>query len=122
MTVSINFDALFDADQLHRSGECPWTFFAFPTSLADSRGLPPDDDAEKLLAELQSRGIPIAIWRNGIAQDTTYFACRYADRLLVDKTLAELENRGMLEQNFLSTLSDYLFSLVDSSTKQPDLP
>jgi hypothetical protein len=110
---SVNIDALFDADTLHRKGECPWTFFAYPT---DSRGLPPDEDAKRLLAELQHRALPVAIWINGIGNNTTYFACRHEDRLRVLDTVTELQTQGMLESNFLAQRCEYLFSLVKPST------
>ncbi|MBL8814574.1 MAG: hypothetical protein JNL58_00995 [Planctomyces sp.] len=116
MTVSVNIGALFDADALHDSGECPWTIFAYPTDIADSRGLAPDDDAQMLLAELQSRGISMSLWVNGITENTTFFACRYVDRDRVNAIVNELENLGILDENFLSTRSDYVFSLGNSST------
>ncbi len=43
-SVAIRFNLLFDADADYQSGNCPWTFFAYPTSLAVERGLPPDLD------------------------------------------------------------------------------
>ncbi len=49
----------FDADAYWRAGNCPWTFFAFPRILADESGMPPDEDAKRLLAVLQRRGIPV---------------------------------------------------------------
>ena len=116
MEDSVNLEQLVDADALHRSGECPWTIFAYPTNIADSRGLPPDSGAQRLLAELQKRGIPMAIWVSEIAKNTTYFACRYADRFRINQTVTELEAHGILEKNFLSKRSDYLFSLGNSST------
>ena len=112
----MNFAELFDAEALRHSGECPWTIFAYPTNIADSHGLPPDDDAQMLLAELQRRGIPMAIWVNGITKNTTYFACRFADRSRVNDIIKELENLDKLEEHFLSKRSDFLFSLGNSRT------
>jgi len=80
----MRFDMLFDADAYYRSGCCPWTFFAYPTSLADDRGLPPDDEACGLLAQLQQYGVEVAVWVNGIVNNTTYFACRLEDRYRLD--------------------------------------
>ena len=116
MTVSINFNDLFDADTLLLAGESPWTIFAYPTSLADSDGLPPDADAIMLFVELQKRRIPMAIWVNGIATNTTYFACRFQDRSRVDDTIMDLESQGVLEPNYLSARCNFLFSLVDTGT------
>jgi hypothetical protein len=47
----------FDAEAYWRAGNCLWTFFAFPSCLADDHGLPPDEDAKRLLVELRTRGI-----------------------------------------------------------------
>jgi aspartokinase len=114
---SINFDMLFDADEYHRSGFCPWTFFAYPTSLADERGLPPDDDACTLLARLQRHGIDVAIWVNGIADDTTYFACRKEDIQRLHETLQELEASGVIEADFLTRRSECLFATLAEGTE-----
>lgn len=116
MSPFVNFDALFDADALFRAGEFPWTFFAYPTSLGDSRGLPPDQVAVDLLGEIQSRGIEVAIWPNAIAPDTTYFACRFADRCRVAEVLDELESREVSPQKYFSTASETLFALQRAST------
>ena len=89
----VNLDLLFDADEYRGSGDCPWTFFAYPTSLARPDGLPPDDDACKFLGAVQARGIEVAIWVNGIAENTTYFACKRDDIQRLNDVLAELEGR-----------------------------
>ncbi len=68
-TGFVDFGKLFDADAYWRAGHCPWTFFAYPTSLADEQGLPPDVDAKGLLADLQRRGLQVGIWTNGIAEN-----------------------------------------------------
>jgi hypothetical protein len=98
--VPIRFDLLFDADEYHRSGFCPWTFFAYPTSLADENGLPPDKEACRLLACLQARGIDVALWINGIVADTTYFACRKEDLQRLQNAIRELEDSGDIEKGF----------------------
>ena len=59
---SIQFELLFDADEHFRAGKCPWTFFAYPTSLSVERYLPPDIEACSLLASLQKKGIRVSIW------------------------------------------------------------
>lgn len=105
----IRFDLLFDADKYFRSGVCPWTFFAYPTSIALERGLPPDSDACRLLAHIQSFGIAVAIWINGIGENTTYFACRKEDRERLNDTLQDLEASGVIEKGFLGDRSDRLF-------------
>ena len=110
---SIKFDLLFDADAYYRSGLCPWTFFAYPTSLAVERGLPPDHDACELIAHIQNREIDVAIWVNGIAEDTTYFACRKEDIQRLHDVLQELEGTGMIEKDFCSKRSVRLFAKLD---------
>jgi hypothetical protein len=108
--VPIRFDLLFDADEYHRSGFCPWTFFAYPTSLADDRGLPPDNEACDFLGCLQERGIDVAIWVNGIAEDTTYFACRKEDIQRLNGVIQELEDCGDIEKGFCTERTERLFA------------
>ncbi len=110
---SIRFDLLFDASEHWRSGRCPWTFFAYPTSLADDLGLPPDDAACRLLATLQNHGIDVAIWSNGPIENTTYFACRQEDLQRLDHVLQELGSGGVMETGFLGKLSSRLFASLD---------
>ncbi len=106
----IRFDLLFDADEYHRSGPCPWTFFAYPTSLADERGLPPDNEVCDFLGSLQERGIDVAIWPNGIAEDTTYFACRKEDIQRLHNAIQELEDSGTIKKGFCNERTERLFA------------
>ncbi|MCA9079383.1 MAG: hypothetical protein KDA58_02445 [Planctomycetaceae bacterium] len=112
---TIDFAQLFDAAAYMKSGHCPWTFFAYPTSLAVEHGLPPDESACQLLGEVQSRGIAVAIWVNGIAPDTTYFACRGEDRERLHAILDELTSTGQFAPDFLRTSSEGLFALAQSA-------
>ncbi len=107
----IRFDLLFNATEYYRSGSFPWTFFAYPTSLADEYGLPPDDDACSLLARLQESGIEVAIWINGISEDTTYFACRKDDIQRLHKLLQEFEDSGVIERAFCQQRTERLFAV-----------
>jgi len=113
---SVNFDTLFDADEYRQSGHFPWTFFAYPTTLADDRGLPPDETACRLLGEVQARGIGVAIWVNGIADNTTYFACKKDDIERLNDALGELENTDTFGENFCAKRSDELFALLEHGT------
>ena len=106
----IKFDLLFDAVEHYRKGKCPWTFFAYPTSLADGDGLPPDRDACEILAHIQQRGIDVAIWANQIVENTTYFACRHEDRQKLDDVLNELQSSGTIDSNFFGIRSERSFS------------
>jgi hypothetical protein len=110
---SIRFDKLFDADEYRRSGFCPWTFFAYPTSMADERGLPPDDDACKFLGRLQEHGIEVAVWVNSIAEGTTYFACRKDDIERLQNVIQELEDSEEFEKGFCNTRTERLFAASD---------
>ena len=112
----VNLDALFDADEYRVSGDCPWTFFAYPTSLARSDGLPPDDEACKFLGAIQAREIDVAIWVNGIAENTTYFACKRDDIQRLNNAVAELENGELFGDNFCAKRSEELFALLENST------
>jgi FMN phosphatase YigB (HAD superfamily) len=110
----------FDADAYWRAGNCPWTFFAYPTSLADDHGLPPDEDAKRLLVELRIRGIRVGIWANGIANDTTYFACPKEEIQRLHDALVVLEADGSFEKGFCCKRTDYLFSLVAQDAESDD--
>lgn len=104
----------FDADAYYRAGHCPWTFFAFPRALADAAGLPPDDDAKRLLAALQSQGLPVGTWVNGIREDTAWFACPKEAIERVGEAITALEDRGEFERGFCLRRTEYLFSLVET--------
>lgn len=108
---AIRFELLFDADEYHRCGSCPWTFFAYPTSLADEHGLPPDAAACDLVAQLQRRGIDVAIWASGIAEDTTYFACRQDQIHRLYEALQELGTSGVIEKGFCGKRTERLFAM-----------
>ncbi|TWU44692.1 hypothetical protein Poly51_59610 [Rubripirellula tenax] len=116
---TIRFDLLFDANEYHRSGFCPWTFFAYPTSMADERGLPPDNDACDFLARLQERGIDVAIWVNGIAEDTTYFACRKDDIQRLNDVIQALEDSGEIERGFCNQRTEQLFAASEKHRTRP---
>jgi len=119
---TIRFDKLFDADDYYRSGRCPWTFFAYPTILADDRGLPPDDEVCQLLTHLQGLGIPVAVWINGIANDTTYFACRKEDMHALHDALQQLESQGIIHKDFCLARSEQLFAQLAKGTESCDPP
>jgi len=113
-------EATFDAEAYWRAGHCPWTFFAYPSRLADDHGLPPDEDAKRLLVELRTRGIQVGILANGIANDTTYFACPKEEIQRLHDALADLEANGSFETGFCTKRSEYLFSLVAQDAESDD--
>jgi len=120
--IGYEFESLFNAGEYYRSGRCPWTFFAYPTKLADDRGLPPDDEACGLLTLLQRRGIDVAVWTNGIVNDTTYFACRQEDVHRLQDALRQLETRGIIESDFCLARSERLFSQIAKGEENCDPP
>ena len=119
--TSVNLELLFDADEYWRSGQCPWTFFAYPSILAADHGLPPDTDACRLLAELQARGIAVAIWIDALANNTTYFACRHEDIHRVTDALEELQRSGSFPENFCSERSEQLFKMLEDKSMKPTM-
>lgn len=112
----------FDADAYWRSGNCPWTFFAFPRALADDAGLPPDEDAKRLLAALQGRGIPVGTWVHPFVDDTAYFACPKEAIGALNDALSALEDRGEFDKGFCANRTEYLFSLLGKSTEPGAAP
>ncbi|MCP4082961.1 MAG: hypothetical protein GY743_22275 [Planctomycetaceae bacterium] len=115
-TNPVKIDLLFDADEYRRTGVFPWTFFAYPTSLSIDHGLPPDADACRYLAEIQSRGIDVAVWADGIAKNTTYFACRRDDIQRLTNVVNSLETNEMFGENFAAIRSEELFALLENVT------
>ena len=109
---AIRFDLLFDAEEYYRSENCPWTFFAYPTSLSVERGLPPDIDACHLLAKLQKRGISVAVWVSSISENTTFFACKREDIQTLTDALKEIDVCGMNGRDFCTDLSEKLFASI----------
>jgi hypothetical protein len=109
-------DATFDADAYYRGGNFPWTFFAFPRVLADDAGLPPDDDAKRLLVALQAQDIPVGTWVTSPIEDTAYFACPKEAIGQLNEALTAMEKQGAFEQGFCTKRTEYLFSLVEKST------
>jgi hypothetical protein len=114
--------AHFDADAYRRAGNCPWTFFVFPRALADAVGLPPDDDARRLLQVLQRRGIPVGTWSNSPFTEDAYFACPKEAIGRLHSALAALEDAGEFEKDFCRRRSEYLLSRVGTSVEPGAAP
>ncbi|MFM2096835.1 MAG: hypothetical protein RIS70_3959 [Planctomycetota bacterium] len=110
----------FDADAYAASGRCPWTFFAFPRSLADQDGLPRDPDARSLLAAIRDLGVPASAWVNAATPGTVYYACPYESRDALDDALLTLAARWRWGAGSLSQLSERLFALAAQSPELTD--
>jgi hypothetical protein len=80
--------------------------------VADDRGLPPDDEACELLGHLLGRGIPVAVWTNGIANDTTCFPCRNEDMQILHDELQQLETQEIIDRDFCLTRTKRLFAQI----------
>ena len=119
MSKSVNWELLFDADEYRRAGGVPWTFFACPTALATADGLPPDEDARKLLAEVLYRGIEVAVWESNVVNNTTYFACKQSDIKRLTELVVELE-ATILGRNFCAQRSEELFARWDDRSNFKD--
>jgi hypothetical protein len=87
-----------------------WTIFAYPARLADENGLPKDAEARRYLAALQSRGLPVSVWRYPQIPDTVYFACPFEDHLRVYAATQELERQGEFPAGFASRKCEELFA------------
>lgn len=115
----IDLTKLFDADAYRQSGKCPWTFFAYPTALANSPDLPLDDNVMRLLGTLQDRGITLGVWLDPVANGTNYIACPVHQREQLGDALQLLEQEGVIERDFLVERCERLFaSLVHNKESE----
>ena len=110
----------FDPDAYAKSGRCPWTFFAFPRSLADEDGLPCDPDARSLLEAVRDLGIPASSWVSALTPNTVYYACPYESRKALDDALLTLATHGCLGSSSISQLSERLFEVANQSPEPSD--
>lgn len=111
----VNLESLFDAEEYRRSGNSPWTFFAYPTFLADADNLPPLADACRFLSEIQAREIEVAIWVFG-ANGTTYFACKRNDVRRLHHAIKIIELTGSFGPDFFARCSEELFARLTNGT------
>ena len=102
----IDLDALIDLDSLVVGGVCHWSFFAFPLSTIDEHGLPCDPDAQQYIAAVQSAGVPVGIWLNGIADDTGYAAVTHENIEKLNSAIADLTQ---FSDSYAAELCERLF-------------
>ncbi len=93
--------------------------FRLPDPHGCEHGLPPDNDACDLLARLQELGIDVAIWVIGIAEDTTYFACRKDDIQRLNEMIQALEDSGEIEKGFCNRRTERLFAASEMHRTRP---
>ncbi|PHQ36114.1 hypothetical protein [Rhodopirellula bahusiensis] len=108
----IDLDTLVDLDSLAVDGVCHWTFFAFPLSTLDEHGLPSDPEAQRYIAAVQSTGVPIGIWLNGIADDTGYAAVTHENTSELNNAIAGLTQ---FPDSYAADLCERLFRNAASS-------
>lgn len=89
--------------------QIPWTIFAFPACIADSQGMPCDEQSQRYFFELQRRGLKIELWANPDIPDTVYFAVPYHQRQLAERVSQELEQQGQFETGFAAKHAESLF-------------
>ena len=71
---SIDINELIDLDSLTPSKAGHYTFFAFPLSTMNKDGLPSDPDAQRYIAAIQTKGVPVGICLNSPTDNTGYAA------------------------------------------------
>ena len=67
--------------------------------------------------QTSERGLDVAVWVNGLADDTSYFACRRDDRQKLDDLLDGLQAAGIIERGFLESRTHQLFCRLDSGAE-----
>lgn len=64
-------------------------------------------------------GIDVAIWVNGIAENTTHFACRKDDIQRLNDVIQELEDSGEIEKGFCNLRTERLFAPPEKHRTRP---
>lgn len=120
--TALDLSLLFDAEKYRESGACPWTFFAYPTSVAVAHGLPPDEMACRFLGDVQSSGIEVTIWVSLFGSDTTYLGCKAHDIDRLRSVLVRLESDPQYGRGFCEARTSALLSLADESGEAEGAP
>ena len=113
-TKPLNLTQLWNAEAYRNSGRCPWTIFAYPTSLADEQLLPRDEESVRYLRALIAAGAQVGIWHFPAIQ-TIYFACPYEEKERAGSIVNELEREGAFTKGFARDHSERLFRLASQS-------
>lgn len=112
----IDIDALYNIDFHYAEIGPAFSFFTYPTSLADEFDLPPDDHAIRLLQMLVDNGISAGIWTNSPVNGVMFFACLPDDVCKLFATLQRLEEQGVIVPDFLGIKTRFLMSLAGNDT------
>src|SRR5690348_17212365 len=91
-TPAVDISALWDVDAHHRAGgKLPWSFFAYPKTLADEQGLPPDAEAVRYLWALHRAGVRVGIDKSPYMPDDIFFACPIEESQRLQAAIEDLE-------------------------------
>ncbi|MEM1099825.1 MAG: hypothetical protein AAGH92_13690 [Planctomycetota bacterium] len=104
-------DDFWDATAALKEGSCPWTFFGYPAAIADTNGLPPDDEACVLLRELRSQGLRVGPL---VIEQRAYFAYHFDDRSRVN---AAIDAIGMQQFCIERSLELYEAGAADTPSR-----
>jgi hypothetical protein len=105
----IDLDQLFDPQPLYERGECPYSFFAFPLSIANQHGVPNDQQAQEYIAAVQADGVPVGIWLATPVEGTAYAVVRPGDIELLHRTIEQLADTRRFSNTFAAELCEKLF-------------
>lgn len=105
----IDLEQLIDLDSLYASGECPYTFLAFPVSTVTEHGVPANADAQRYIASVQAAGVPVGIWRRSPVDDTAYAGVAHDSIPVLRRTIKSLTSDGLFSPSFAANLSEQLF-------------
>ena len=84
----------------------------FVFSTLDEHGLPSDLEAQQYIAAVQSTGVPIGIWLNGIAHNTGYAAVTHENITRVNDAISGLTQ---FPDSYAADLCEKLFRNAASS-------
>jgi hypothetical protein len=106
-TGPIRLEELIDAQALLARGEHPWSFLAFPPSLANEDGVPADAEAQEYIGAVQSEGVPVGVWVNTPTTDAYAFVGPTHIHALHD-VLKSFRESGRFPEDYAKKLSDRL--------------
>lgn len=105
----VDLGQLIDLAALYDSGECPYTFLAFPRSSVNQYGVPTNTEAQRYIAAIQAAGVPVGIWLTSPVDDTAYAAVAHDSIPLLHRTIESLIENGRFSPSFAADLSEQLF-------------